>query len=121
MKSLIFFLITVAFSIGANASERNEALCSKVKECVLSEAFPGEVSDELQAFVIQTVDAQCATMLKRYDAEFKENGLQDQSNACVDSIIEQPCSELMASKGEATTQSCKDFETAAEAAGVELK
>jgi len=102
MKSLIFFLITVAFSIGANASERNEALCSKVKECVLSEAFPGE-------------------MLKRYDAEFKENGLQDQSNACVDSIIEQPCSELMASKGEATTQSCKDFETAAEAAGVELK
>jgi len=121
MKSLTLFIIVMAVSINAvNASERTEKMCAKIKECALSDAAGQYIPEQMKAIVIQMIDTQCETMADRYNAKFEEAGLQDKSNACVDSIVDQSCDDLIATQGTPNTAACKDFEKAANEAGVEL-
>jgi len=105
---------------GADASEHTEKMCAKVKECALSDAAGNQVPEEMRAVIVQMIDSQCATMASRYNAKFKEAGLQDKSNACVDSIVKQSCDEIIATNGAPTTKACKDFEQAANDAGIDI-
>jgi hypothetical protein len=116
MKYLVATLLILVGMNIANASEHTEKMCAKVKECALSQAAGNQISVELKDIIIQMVDSQCGTMASRYDAGFKEAGLQKLSNACVDSS----CEDLLAIKGTPNTKACKHFETVANDAGVEL-
>ena len=121
MKLFKFFLFAAAFSLSsAEASEHTEKLCTKIKQCALSQAGGEQIPEQMKAIVIQMIDSQCRSIAGRYDAEFEEADLQGMANACVDSIVEQSCEDLVGSKGSAETTECKEFETAADDAGIEL-
>lgn len=115
----LILLILVNLSI-ANASEHTEKMCAKVKECAISQVAGNQIPEQMKDIIIQMIDSQCDTMASRYDAGFKEAGLQELSNACVDSIVDQSCEDLLAIKGTPNTKACKEFETQANDAGVEL-
>ena len=102
------------------ASEHSEQICSKIRQCVLSDAVEGGISDQMKDIVEQMIDSQCATMAARYDRQFEEAGLQQKSHACVDSFVDQGCEEVVATRGTPDTQACNDFEQAASDAGIEL-
>ena len=121
MKLLILSVLFSAFILNsANASEHSEKMCSKIKECVLSQAGGDEIPEQMKAIFIQTVDSQCAAMASRYADKYEAAGVQGKANACVDSIVEQSCEKLMSNNGEPDTQDCKDFEKAANEAGIAI-
>ncbi|MBL4672299.1 MAG: hypothetical protein JKX81_08550 [Arenicella sp.] len=120
MKYIVPTLLILAGLNMANASEHTEKMCAKIKECALSQAAGNQIPEQLKDIIIQMVDSQCGTMANRYDASFAEAGLQELSNACVDSIVEQSCGDLLVIKGTPNTKACKEFETVANEAGVEL-
>lgn len=116
LSLVLFFMISSA----AYASEHTEKMCAKIKECALSEAAGNEIPEQMKAIVVQMIDSQCATMASRYDASFEQAGLQDKANACVDSIVEQSCEDLMSNKESPDTEACRSFENAARDAGISV-
>ena len=120
---ILFGLYLLAYSLlpsTTEASEYTEKICSKIRQCVLSDAVEGGISDQMKDIVEQMIDSQCATMAARYDSQFDEAGLRQKSHACVDSFVDQRCEEVVATRGIPDTQACNDFEQAASAAGIEL-
>lgn len=120
MKYIVSTLLIFAGLSIANASEHTEKMCAKVKECALSQAAGNQIPEQMKTIIIQMIDSQCVTMASRYDDRFEQAGLQELSNACVDSIVAQNCDELLATRGTPNTKACKEFETQANDAGVEL-
>jgi hypothetical protein len=120
MKQIVSTLFILAGLNIANASEHTEKMCAKIKECALSQAAGNQIPEQMKDIIVQMIDSQCASMASQYDASFEEAGLQEMSNACVDSIVEQSCDELLTIKGTPDTKACKEFETAANDANVEL-
>jgi len=112
--------ITMIGTANADGIEYGK-MCSKIKQCAMAEAkkeanFPPEMEKMFEAMF----DAQCEVMLKSYTQTFEDAGLTSKAKACSDSVLEQSCEELVASEGEPNTAECKDFEKAAEAAGLDL-
>lgn len=123
MKQFILMssLLLAFISTPAPASEHTEKMCEKIRECALGEIATNQVPEQMKDLVLHMINSQCDTMAERYDAEFAEAGLRDKAEACVDSIVVQECSELLASKGRPNTQACVDFEQSANDAGFETK
>lgn len=123
MKTLVVFLATVLFSSIVNAESFDyEKMCEKVKSCALAEiSKTSEVPPGMEDVFAQMFDAQCASMLTAYTQKFDDANINKQADACASSIYDMSCDELMASQGDPTTPACKDFEKAAEDAGIDLK
>lgn len=122
MKSLTLFFVLVALQLSsANASEHIEKMCAKIKQCALSHVASDEIPEQMKAMVVQVIDSQCTAMASRYDVIFEEAGLQDKAKACVDSIVEQRCDDLLSDKGSPDTPACAEFEAAANEANIDLK
>lgn len=124
MKLLKFLILTVAaFAVTeANASERTEKICAKIKECTLNQPDSIEIPEQMKAIVTQVIDNQCVAMAETYDAKFEQAGLQAKATACVDSMVNQSCKDLVSSNynGRSNTKACNDFEKAANDAGVDV-
>lgn len=123
MKTIISFCIVILFSATAFAQQiEYDKLCGKLKQCALKEiSNTGEIPPGTEQIIEQMFDSQCASMLSSYTQKFDDANLNGQASACADSIYELSCDELMASQGEPTTEACKDFEKAAEEAGIDLR
>jgi hypothetical protein len=120
MKHMVAVLLILNGLNAVSASEHTEKMCNKIKECGLSQAASSQIPEQMRGIIIKMIDSQCATMVSHYDSKFEQAGLQDLSNACVDSIVDQNCEDLLASRGTPNTKACKDFEAVANDTGVEL-
>ena len=123
MKTLMTLSFALLLSTSVYAEDFDyEKMCGKIKHCALEEiSKSSEVPPGMEQVFEQMFDAQCASMLSAYTQKFEDANLNDQANACASSIYDQSCDELMAAKGEPNTQAGKDFEKAADEAGIDLK
>lgn len=119
--SLIFGLLVFANVSPVSASEHTEKMCEKIRECALGELATNQIPEQMRDIMVQVINTQCDSMAEKYDAQFEEAGVREKAEACVDSIVVQSCSDLMATKGRPNTVECEEFEQAANDAGIETK
>lgn len=89
MKHIVSVLLMLVGLNSVSASEHTEKMCAQIKQCALSQAASRQIPEQMKGIVVQMIDSQCATTASRYDSSFEQAGLQDLSNACVDSIVDQ--------------------------------
>lgn len=119
--TLTFSFALYWFTNPVLASEHTEKVCEKIRECALGEIAANQVPEQMKDLVMHMINSQCDTIAARYDEQFAEAGLRDKAEVCVDSIVVQECSDLLATKGRPNTQACIDFEQAANDAGIKTQ
>lgn len=104
----------------ADLKEDTLALCDKIKSCVLEqvdqETLPPQVKEMMNGLFLE----QCEQIVKTYERDLNDAGLEDKAHACLTSLQEQSCSALLSGQDSVKTPQCEDFEAAADAAGIEL-
>lgn len=122
MKKLGLFLpLLFSFSIGFSAQADSidyDKVCAKLKQCALEEYDNSGAPPEMKEMLIGMIDSQCAVMMSSYSTTLDQHGLVDEANACVKSMYNLSCSDLMGQDGQPETEECKEFEKKADAAGV---
>ena len=104
----------------ADMTEKTDQLCEKMKTCAV-EQMGADQPPGIVEMMKGMFDSMCASMIEPYATTFTEEGLEDKAEACMDSILETSCEVLMASQGDAhESPECKEFEAAADEAGVDL-
>lgn len=114
------FLLIVLFCIGstANADDMSKAskrICDKVKSCGLAELERQQLPPEMAAMMKGMFEGMCQAMVTPYIIKAEDKGLEKKSLACLDSIEDMSCGELMEGDAE-HTPACKDLQKAVDEA-----
>lgn len=112
-------LLSISYSVSAD--EKIDQLCAKMKQCALAQVDSQGLPPQVRETMVNLFDSQCVAMTKQYSVSINEAGLKDESYACIDSITEQSCDQIVGSQGQVKTPECEEFEKAAEAAEVDLE
>lgn len=116
-------LLMPLMPISANAelTEAADRMCEKIKQCSFQAVDDQGLPPEMKEMITAMMDEQCATMTQNYRVKsVEEAGLADQAEKCVDSIVAISCKEMMESQGSFETPACKEYEAAADKAGIKL-
>lgn len=97
-----------------------DELCDRVKQCGLAQLVANDLPEIMQDFVVQTVNSQCVTIASSYKTKVLEADLENEAKACVHSLENQSCDDMLASNGEASTEECNDFLVLAESSGIDF-
>ena len=104
-------LFVILFSVSAHADSVDyDKVCAKLKQCALEEYDNSGAPPEMKDMLIGMIDSQCSAMMSSYSTTLDQHGLVDEANACVKSMYELSCSDLMGQEGEPETPECKEFE-----------
>jgi len=122
MKALITVIIAllVVSPVNADLTKSTDELCVKIKTCSLQEIENQGVPEEMQAAMVGLFDGMCATWMKPYADTIGQAGLENKAKGCIDSVVAESCESLLAQQGKFISPECKEFEEAADAAGVDL-
>lgn len=121
LKKLFLISVTFIFSIGtANAdfNQKMDQMCGKIKECALEDM--GDLTPEMKQMMIGMVDGMCKPMLASYKQVIGDAGLEKKASACIDSMANQSCDAMKNQNQENMSEECKEFDAAAEKAGIKL-
>ena len=121
MKLLFTIFILSTFSYASNASDMSEAsntICQKVKTCGTAQLESQGLPPEMVVMMKSMFDGMCETMIAPYITQTTDAGLEKKAIACLDTINTMSCEDLMKGQGN-ETQECKEFEKAADEAGIE--
>jgi len=122
MKKLIS-LILISFVVStahADLAQDGQALCSKIKSCVVTQLEKETLTAEQKAVALGLFDNQCVASVRKYEVALGSAGLEDKARSCLESLTAQNCSALLGGTGPLTTPSCTDFEKSAIEAGINL-
>ena len=122
MKRILITITALLFMNTAHADlkDKTDQLCEKMKTCAVEE-MGGEQPPGIIEMMKGMFDSMCASMIQPYATTFTEEGLEDKAEACLDTIIETSCEVLMDAQGKThDSPECKEFEAAADEAGVDL-
>jgi hypothetical protein len=121
MLSLTIVLGLSSITASADIDESMQQMCSKIKSCGLIELENQGLAKEMQDMMIGMFDGMCATMFSKHMKTVGQAGLEDKAEACIDSMVEANCEELLSKEGKFRTEKCDEFEKAADAAGVKYE
>lgn len=119
-------LIAVAVSLlvvgvaKADLDASMDEMCTKMKTCAIDNAKQQGLPAEMEQMMVGMFDGLCKSMMQPYADSIGKAGLENKAEACVDSIVEESCEKLMASKGEHQTKECDEFKKAADEAGIDV-
>lgn len=102
----------------ADLDQSMDQMCEKIKTCGKAELAKQDMSAEMQQMMIGMFDGMCQSMFAPHMMTVGKAGLEDKAEACVDSMVDASCDELMADSKEFTSAACEEFEQAAKAAGI---
>lgn len=128
MTTLRILSLTASLLLGAclvpaahaDMDETMDKMCEKIKSCGVIELKKQGLNEEMQSMMIGMFDGMCKTMFAKHVQTVGQKGLEDKAEACIDSMVEASCDELLSENGDFRTDECDKFEQAAEAAGVDL-
>ena len=116
---------TLIFSGSAMADLNGsmDELCEKMKTCALGEVKKQGLPEGMEQMMVGMFEGMCAAWVKPYASTIGQAGLEDKAEACVESVVSQSCDALMtqSENGPFTSDECKEFEAAADEAGVDLE
>ena len=100
--------MTSLLANSANLEPTVNKLCNKMKECLVPELEASDIPQSLFDQMIQQVDMQCQAMFNWSEVEVASD-LEKAAVACLDSLVEQTCEELM-SEQQTLTTACQAYE-----------
>ena len=118
-----YILLTLMFAVsgfaGADSlSESSDQLCEKIKVCGMEQMSAEEDLPQEMMEMMKPIYAElCKTIISPYIVETEDAGLQDMAAACLDTINELNCTDLMDGAGE-EAYACIEFQEAADEAGL---
>lgn len=121
MKSTLIFLVVLfsfSTSYASDMSEASSTICQKVKTCGTSQLESQGLPPEMVVMMKSMFDGMCETMIAPYITQTTDAGLEKKAIACLDTIKAMSCEDLMQGEGN-DTEECKEFERAADEAGIE--
>ena len=120
MKYILFTLMfAVSGFAGADSlSESSDQLCEKIKACGTEQMLAEEdLPPEMMEMMTPIYAELCNTIISPYIVETEDAGLQSMATACLDTINELNCTDLMDGAGE-EAYACVEFQEAADEAGL---
>lgn len=118
-STLSFFAISS--TVSADIGKSTARLCEKIKTCSMQAIDEQGLPPEMKETFSKEVDAQCESIASSYQmTSIEDAGLTNKAQACVNSIEQISCDKMMESEDSMRTSACTEFETAAEAAGIDL-
>lgn len=119
MKPLyLLILIFSAQTAVADLDESMDKLCAKTKICGVAELERQGIDSDMVNMMSVMFDGMCKGWLSPYANSVGEAGLEDKAEACIDSVVNQSCEKLIASRGEFVSDACEVFKAEAESAGM---
>lgn len=104
----------------ADMQEKTDQLCEKIKTCSIEQMGPDQppaVIEMMQGMF----DGMCASMMAPYMETYTDAGLENKAEACLDTILDASCDDLMANQGESyESAECQEFKAAADEAGIDV-
>ena len=122
MKKLSLLLLTLLFSVTANADlkQNGAKLCKKIKSCAAVEISKQQISPDERDAILNIFDTQCIQSVQKYEDDLGNAGLESKAKSCLTSLTDLSCEALISGSGPLTTNVCTDFENSAKAAGINL-
>ncbi len=114
--AIIFSLAPIAH---ADLNEQVLNLCDKMKTCIYEQAGGQELPPQMKEAIEGAFEQQCKQTIETYATNIEDSGLEDEANACVSSLLERSCGEIMSGNGNLTPD-CETFEQAANEAGLDV-
>lgn len=120
MRSILFVLMmmTSSFAFSDDLQSKTDKLCDKVKTCSLEQMGQQDLPEEMKAMMMAMFESTCSVYVKPYIAAVDDAGLAKKADKCMDSFIDKDCSEIMSGQDGVETPECKEYEAAAEEAGI---
>lgn len=115
--------LIISSSAMADLDGSMDELCAKMKTCALGEVKKQGLPAGMEQMMVGMMEGMCTAWVQPYSSAIGQAGLEDKAEACVESVVSQSCDSLMAQSqdGPFTSAACKEFEAAADEAGVDLK
>jgi hypothetical protein len=120
MKYILFTLMfAVSGFAGADSlSESSDQLCEKIKACGMEQMLAEEdLPPEMMEMMKPMYADLCKTIISPYIVKTEDAGLQSMAIACLDTINDMNCTDLMDGAGE-EADACIEFQEAANEAGL---
>lgn len=111
----------VSTTVNATIQDDTVALCNKIKKCTLEQLSQQELPEQMRQMVEEMVNSQCDAMSQQYEGAIADADLADKAHACVASITNKSCDELIKTGQNFNSPACTEFEKAAEEAGIEYQ
>ncbi len=105
----------------ADLETKMQGMCDKMKTCSLDELKKQQdVPPEMKAMMEGMFNNMCVQWMQPYTVAMGEAGLSKKAEACIDTVLNESCERLMQTEGKFESAACKEFEQAADKAGVDL-
>lgn len=126
ISNIISLAVATLFFSGSAMADLNgsmDELCQKMKTCALGEVKKQGLPEGMEQMMVGMMEGMCAAWVQPYSAAIGQAGLESKAEACVESVVSQSCATLMTQgdNGPFTSDECKEFEAAADEAGVDLE
>ncbi|MDQ7072294.1 MAG: hypothetical protein Q9N32_00330 [Gammaproteobacteria bacterium] len=115
MKAILLILLfsISQWAIAETIEQQSLQLCEKIKSCAAAEIEGEDMTAEMKAMIMSSMDGMCMAMASEFNNDrIKDYAeLRKQATACMTSLLTLSCSQLM--NGETNTPACIALEKSA--------
>jgi len=120
MLTTLLALMTM-LTAHADLKEDVLAMCDKMQACILDQVEEQNLPPQIKEVLTkQLFEQQCALAMQKYEADIVDSDLEEEAQACVDSLLTKDCEAIMSAQAALRTDECNTFEEAADEAGIDL-
>jgi len=83
----------------ADLEQDIQDFCGKIKMCMLEQLGQQALPPEMEAQMNAVFTQQCNNAVEKYQGDITNAGLKDDAEACLSSLKDQTCAEIMSNKG----------------------
>ena len=115
--TLLFALLFAGLVQADDIADSSQRICAKVKTCGVAQLEAQGLQSEMVDMMKAMFDGMCQSMVAPYINRANDAGLEKKAMACLDTIEDMSCDQLMNGDGN-QTEECKELEKAADEAGL---
>jgi hypothetical protein len=107
---LLFALVALpSLAQAAALEEAYHSMCEKLKSCALADVAESDLSPEMRAMILQSMEGACVSIQQQFANVAKAHPLYAPASACMASMAALSCEEIT-SRGDQSTPECARYE-----------